>query len=55
LVASGVIEAYQENNIAWWDVAAGIALVVAAGGKADYTFSNKEKNLLTILATNGKI
>lgn len=32
LVAAGVVEAYEEDNIQWWDVAAGLALVEAAGG-----------------------
>jgi len=31
-VASGRADAYQENDIAIWDVAAGIAIVKAAGG-----------------------
>ena len=31
-VAAGHIEAYQEESIAIWDVAAGLALVEAAGG-----------------------
>jgi myo-inositol-1(or 4)-monophosphatase len=52
LVANGSVEAYSERNIALWDVAAGIALVLAAGGKVDYEFSNKEKNLLNVFATN---
>lgn len=32
MVASGSIEAYQEEDIQYWDVAAGLALVKAAGG-----------------------
>lgn len=31
-VASGVVEAYHEEDINFWDVAAGLALVAAAGG-----------------------
>jgi len=31
-VASGVVEIYHEDDINFWDVAAGLALVVAAGG-----------------------
>lgn len=34
-VACGRYEAYAEDNIMWWDVAAGVALVLAAGGYAD--------------------
>jgi myo-inositol-1(or 4)-monophosphatase len=33
-VACGRYEAYAEDGIMWWDVAAGIALVQAAGGHA---------------------
>ena len=32
-VANGSVEVYKENNIAIWDVAAGLAIVKAAGGK----------------------
>lgn len=35
-LAAGRVEAYRENNIALWDVAAGIALVKAAGGRVEY-------------------
>lgn len=31
-VASGRADAYMENDIMWWDIAAGLALVRAAGG-----------------------
>lgn len=55
LVANGSVEAYSENNIAWWDVAAGIALVLAAGGEVDYCFTNGEKYLMNVFVTNGKI
>ena len=53
-VARGSVEGYQENDIAIWDVAAGIALVLAAGGKVDFSFGNKE-NLLNVFASNGLI
>ena len=33
-VASGVVDVYWEQDIKLWDVAAGVALVQAAGGKA---------------------
>lgn len=32
-VASGKVDAYYEKNIKIWDVAAGLALVKAAGGE----------------------
>lgn len=36
-VAAGKAETYQENGIFLWDVAAGAAIVMAAGGKASIT------------------
>jgi len=52
MVAQGSVDAYYENNIAWWDVAAGIAIVLAAGGKVNFKFTDREKNLLNVVATN---
>ena len=54
LVAKGSVEAYSENNIAFWDVAAGIAIVCAAGGYVNYTFTNADKFLMNVFASNGK-
>jgi myo-inositol-1(or 4)-monophosphatase len=34
-VARGRMDAYHEDGIRWWDVAAGLALVNAAGGEVD--------------------
>ena len=55
LVAYGAIEAYSESNIAFWDVAAGIALVQAAGGTTEFSFSNKEKQLMNVFVSNERI
>lgn len=55
LVAKGSVEAYTESNIAFWDVAAGIALVKAAGGVTDYSFTNRERYLMNVFSTNGLI
>lgn len=52
LVATGSVEAYSEQNIAFWDVAAGIALVKAAGGRVEYEFVDAKKNLMNVLVTN---
>ncbi|MDD4527201.1 MAG: inositol monophosphatase [Candidatus Margulisbacteria bacterium] len=52
LVANGSVEAYSEQNIAFWDVAAGIALVKAAGGKVKYKFVDIEKKLMNVFVTN---
>ncbi|QKJ31474.1 inositol monophosphatase [Mucilaginibacter mali] len=51
-VAKGSIEAYKEKNIAIWDVAAGLAILIAAGGKAEYPMG-KGKHYLNVYATNG--
>lgn len=50
-LASGVVDAYTEENIMIWDVAAGIAIVKAAGGKVDFT-TGKVDNSLIVKATN---
>ena len=52
LVAKGAIEAYKENNIAIWDVAAGIPIILAAGGKCVYIVG-KGKNYFNVYAYNG--
>lgn len=53
-VACGRGDAYIENNIKLWDIAAGIAIVKAAGGKV--IFNPTQKNIiLNARATNGKI
>jgi len=54
LVARGSVEAYKEDNIAIWDVAAGIPIVLAAGGKCIYS-KGKSENLLNVFASNGCI
>jgi myo-inositol-1(or 4)-monophosphatase len=51
-VASGCIEVYKEKNIAIWDVAAGLAIVKAAGGKIYFHFEN---NIGNVCADNSKI
>jgi len=54
LVALGSVEAYKEDNIAIWDVAAGIPIVLAAGGKCEIS-EGRANNLLCVYATNGKV
>lgn len=51
-VAAGRVDAYMENNIMLWDVAAGVALVLAAGGKADWEAAGKG---LRVKAANGLV
>src|SRR5205814_8035180 len=47
-VASGRIDAYVERDIKLWDVAAGIALVRAAGGATEWTTTSA--HTLTVYA-----
>jgi myo-inositol-1(or 4)-monophosphatase len=51
-VASGRVDAYQERDIMFWDVAAGVSLVKAAGGKVDFKFSGEGDLRMKVLATN---
>lgn len=52
MVACGVFDAYIEEGIKLWDVAAGIALVKAAGGQAEFA-SGRLPWSLNVKATNG--
>jgi myo-inositol-1(or 4)-monophosphatase len=52
MVAKGAVDAYREDNIAWWDVAAGIAITLAAGGYVEYDFTDRKKHLMRVLAVN---
>lgn len=49
-VACGRVDAYAEEDIRFWDVAAGIALVQAAGGHVNYSFSTTKEYTLTVQA-----
>ena len=53
-VACGRADAYQENNIAIWDVAAGLAIVKGAGGIAGFRTGDKE-NRLIVRAANPRL
>ncbi len=50
-VASGRVDVYQENDIAIWDIAAGIAVVKAAGGTVRFRPSEM-RNRFIITAAN---
>lgn len=53
-VSAGIVDAYHEEDIWLWDVAAGLALVRAAGG--DFTISEiKPSWQLDVYASNGII
>lgn len=53
-VACGRVDAYMEEDIRIWDVAAGLALVKAAGGNV-YFKANERSNFVTAIATNKNI
>ena len=44
-VATGRLDGYAEDGIQWWDVAAGLALVQAAGGVAHWVGDDPEQPL----------
>jgi len=53
-VAEGVFDVYSEENIMLWDIAAGLALVKAAGG--DYAMTPGTcPNAYNVIAANGNI
>jgi myo-inositol-1(or 4)-monophosphatase len=53
-VACGRADAYQENDIAIWDVAAGLAIAMGAGGVASFRRSGSE-NRLIVRAANDRV
>jgi len=53
-VASGRAEYYHERNTCFWDVAAGLALVVAAGGSIEF-FGDRLDARQDVHANNGKV
>lgn len=53
-VAAGRFDAYEEEDIYLWDVAAGVALVSAAGGHCRIT-PGSGRHKLRVRATNGHI
>jgi len=53
-VAKGAAEAYAENDIMLWDVAAGLALVEGAGGAIEVA-AGRTKNSLNVRASNGRV
>jgi len=53
-VACGRVDAYSEKDIKIWDIAAGVAVVLAAGGKIEYMNDTKE-NAVDILVNNSKL
>jgi len=54
-VASGRLDAYQEEGIMHWDVAAGLAIVAAAGGQYEVEPYKHQPNCFTVRASNGRL
>ena len=53
-VASGVFDAYEEENIYIWDIAAGLAIIESAGGYIQYNKTNVEY-CYDVYANNGML
>lgn len=54
-ISCGRLDAYIEETISLWDVAAGILLVESAGGKVELTPVSSSEDKFGIVATNGKV
>ncbi len=54
-ISCGRLDAYIEESISLWDVAAGILLVENAGGKIELSPLPSGQNQFAIVATNGKV
>ncbi|MGA9348248.1 MAG: inositol monophosphatase [Anaerolineae bacterium] len=54
-VACGRLDAYREDNIMFWDVAAGCALVQAAGGEVKMINTSRIDEPARVIAANGRL
>jgi myo-inositol-1(or 4)-monophosphatase len=54
-VANGRLDAYHETGIKLWDVAAGVAIVRAAGGAVTVSAGRDPTRNLEVVATNGRL
>ena len=54
-LSSGLVDVYAEEDIYFWDVAAGLALVKASGGNFYLKPSKKNPNSVNVIAVNDKI
>ena len=54
-VATGRLDAYIEQSVSLWDIAAGKMLVENAGGRIDVTTRTDNPDKLSVRAWNGKI
>jgi myo-inositol-1(or 4)-monophosphatase len=56
LVADGTYDGYWERNLHSWDLVAGAAIVLSAGGKlSDFAGSEPDLTSGNVVATNGKL
>ncbi|MGI8603491.1 MAG: inositol monophosphatase family protein [Verrucomicrobiales bacterium] len=54
-VACGRLDAYIEESVSLWDVAAGILLVESAGGRVELRSSRDTPERFSIVASNGRL
>lgn len=54
-ISCGRLDAYIEETISLWDVAAGILLIERGGGLIQITESELDADKMSIVATNGKL
>jgi len=54
-VASGRLDAYIEQSVSLWDIAAGILLVEAAGGSVKIETRPEAPDKFSVVATNGRL
>ena len=54
-VASGQFDQYQENGIFLWDIAAGLAIIKAAGGNYHYKTYDDNEFKVDVIANNNCI
>lgn len=54
-VSCGRLDAYIEQAVSWWDIAAGKILVEKAGGRVEITERADMKNKISVIASSGLI
>ncbi|MGJ8696384.1 MAG: inositol monophosphatase family protein [Verrucomicrobiaceae bacterium] len=54
-IACGRLDAYVEARISLWDIAAGVLMIEATGGKVTLTPHPEKPDVYSIVASNGKI
>lgn len=54
-VSCGRLDAYIEQSVSLWDVAAGVLLIQAAGGKVEMTPRTDNPDKISIVASSGRL